>query len=519
MNESSTTYRVMIVDDESILRTGIKHLCNWSEYGIEIVAEASNGQEALEHMDKAQPHVVITDIVMPIMDGVELTKMIRKQYPDIKVVVLSSYSEYDYVREVFKYGVTDYLLKPKVAAVELISLIQSLCGDLSLKQFEVQTEDFDPALKLGQLLRPDMYHEDDIIDDWREWKNHFPYEFFRMAAASTSILLTKTNWTQAQIEQIIIELAQEHLSPLKYACVFLKNECLLMINYEDNQTEDVQICMSLFAKQVMASLTYIKFVLSDPFEDMSKVQTAHKELMTYLGKLLYFPDNPCVLAREIKLESDPIDFDQATFTSALRSHAINDAVAQSQAFFAHIKSTQAYEEYSLKRLCQNIIYYAICTLEEMKYPLTGLSTSKLKLFKNIDLAFDLDELEKIQIQFLEGIKAVSQQVDPQSVVLHQIYEYVNQNYANELSLSELADKFHMNYSYLSSYFKQRTNENLTTYINRVRTDRAKELLQNHELSVSQISQLTGFSDHNYFSKVFKKMTGMTPVEYRNYIPQ
>jgi len=99
------------------------HLCNWSEYGIEIVAQASNGQEAIDHMESAAPHIVITDIVMPVMDGIEFSKIMKVKYPDIKIIVLSSYSEYDYVREVFKYGVTDYLLKPKVSASELITLI------------------------------------------------------------------------------------------------------------------------------------------------------------------------------------------------------------------------------------------------------------------------------------------------------------------------------------------------------------------------------------------------------------
>ncbi|CAM2882070.1 response regulator [Paenibacillus sediminis] len=517
MKENSATYRVMIVDDESILRTGIIHLCNWSEYNIEIVAQASNGQEALHLIDKVRPHVVITDIVMPIMDGVEFTKMMRMQYPDIKVVVLSSYSEFDYVREVFKYGVTDYLLKPKVSATELISLIQSLCGEMPPNRLDSPPMKLDPAIRLGQLLSTDRNFSEDIDYDWQEWREQFAGKHFRIVKASTGILLSKTHWTQAQIEQVIIELAQDHLSSCNYVCVFLKNECVVLVNYDTNQADDVQSCLDEFTRLAMKSLTYIKFVLSHEFENIAKIQAEHERLSPYLGKLIYFPKRHCIPEHEIKPETDKVNFDQAQFTSALRSLAIDDASVQSQALFAHIRSTQAYDEYSLKRLCQNIIYSAMSTLEQMKQPLSELSSSKLKLFKKIDLAFDLDELESVFIQFVDDLKAVVRQTDPQSMILHRIYEYVNQNYANDISLSELADKFHLNYSYLSSYFKQRTNENLTTFINRVRIDKAKELLQNYELSISQISQLTGFSDHNYFSKVFKKMTGMTPVEYRNYI--
>lgn len=151
------------------------------------------------------------------------------------------------------------------------------------------------------------------------------------------------------------------------------------------------------------------------------------------------------------------------------------------------------------------------TLEQLKQPIAELGSSKLKLFKMIDLAFDIEELEHIMVQFLEKVRHVVQGKDyRQSIILHQIYEYVNEHYANEISLSEMANALHLNYTYLSSYFKQRTQENLTSYINRVRTDKAKDLLLDPSLSVSEISRLTGFSDHNYFSKVFKKMTGMTP---------
>ncbi|GIP23314.1 response regulator [Paenibacillus sp. J22TS3] len=515
MIENSAAYRVMIVDDESILRTGIMHLCNWSEYSIEIVAQASNGQEALELIDKARPHVVITDIVMPVMDGVEFTKLMRKQHPDIKVIVLSSYSEFDYVREVFKYGVNDYLLKPKVSATELISLIQSLCGEMGTGPLTANPREFDAALKLGQYLSADT--NANFNYDSQPWRDTFPGEHYRMVKASTSILLSRTQYTQAQIEQVLIGLAQDHLSGCNYACIFLKNECLVLVNYDTNQSGHVAVFLDAFTRNAMKSLSFIKFVLSQEFDSLGQLHAQHEWLTGCMGKLIYFPGQHCVGEHEIKRDTDKVLFDQAQFTSSIRSLAIADAAEQCQTLLDHIRATQAYDEYSLKRLCQNIIYSAMSTLEQMKQPLSELNSSKLKLFKRIDLAFDWNELETVYCEFMDNLKAVIRQADPQSKILHQIYEYVNQNYAGEISLSELADKFHLNYSYLSTYFKQRTNENLTSYINRVRIDKAKELLRNPDLSVSHISQLTGFSDHNYFSKVFKKVTGMTPVEHRNHI--
>ncbi|MNN25952.1 HTH-type transcriptional regulator YesS [compost metagenome] len=220
------------------------------------------------------------------------------------------------------------------------------------------------------------------------------------------------------------------------------------------------------------------------------------------------------------ISGEKTNFDELQFTSTLRTFSIDEAISMLKALFSEIQYNRSYDEYSLKRLCQNLIYTTISTLEQLKQPVTELGSSKLKLFKMIDLAFDIRELESILIQFLEQVKSIVQRNDyQQSMILHQVYEYVNKNYANEISLSEMANSLHLNYTYLSSYFKQRTGENLTSYISRVRTDKAKELLLDQALSVSEISRITGFSDHNYFSKVFKKMTGMTPIEYRHQISQ
>lgn len=516
MDNSSSTYRVMIVDDEAILRTGIMHLCNWSEYGIEIVAQASNGQEAIDHMESAAPHIVITDIVMPVMDGIEFSKIMKVKYPDIKIIVLSSYSEYDYVREVFKYGVTDYLLKPKVSASELITLIQSLCGTVNLSLTENYRPNLDSSLILSQWLDHDSSPSS---ESQKILSNYYQGNSFTLAKSSTSLLLSRTNWSQSQMEHTLLSLAAEHLSGLTYSFIFLKTEFLILLNYDGIMAQNMSLLIEQFAVVIKEKLVYISFLLSNPFETIEQIKEEHLRLTPYLGKLIYFPEHIVVHENEIINSNEKATFDLNQFTSCLRIFAIDDAKEQLKAFFLKVSSTQTYDEYSLKRLCQNLIYTAMSTLEHIKQPVTEFGSSRLKLFKTIDLAYSIVELECILIQFLDSLKSSMKSTDQQSTILHQIYEYVNEHYANEISLSEMANTLHLNYSYLSSYFKQRTQENLTTYISRVRIDKAKELLMDPRLSVSEISRLSGFSEHNYFSKVFKKMTGLTPVEFRNQISQ
>lgn len=517
MNGNDTSYRIMIVDDEAILRTGVYHLCNWKEFGIEVAGGASNGEEALQLIPQLQPHVVFTDVVMPVMDGVEFAKAMQKQYPHIKVVVLSSYSEFEYVRETFKYGVTDYLLKPKVSAPELVSLIHTLCADIPSHSSAglSQKEESDSGILITRLLSNFGDEQESLLTKLSTQLTHSHY---RMLKSSSTLMLSKTELTQAEIERSIISIAENHLTGVHYACFFQKEECSLLINYDQADEEQVFPAVDLFTREVKKTLPYLTFVLSNSFTALSDLQACNDKLVQALGKIIYFTQKSWITETEIQWNPTKAALDSSALTTAITSNNVSQGCSLLKAFFQEVKQTQAYDDYSLKRLCQNMIYTIFNTIEQLQVNSTQLNSSKIRLFKSIDLASSIDELEQILIELLHDIEVkLNEQGDRRNkILLQRIYSYVDQNYDQDISLSELARQLHLNYSYLSSYFKQQTNENLTAYINRIRVEKAKKLLTDWNLSISEISRLTGFSEHNYFSKVFKKLTGQTPAEYRNH---
>src|SRR4051794_2715242 len=114
-----------------LIRQGIKHYINWEQEGFMIVGEASNGREALKLIEATKPHIIITDIVMPIMDGEELTRIVKSKYPDIEIIILSSFGEFDYVRSTFQSGVVDYILKPKLDASALLDVLNKAVSRMS----------------------------------------------------------------------------------------------------------------------------------------------------------------------------------------------------------------------------------------------------------------------------------------------------------------------------------------------------------------------------------------------------
>ena len=123
--------KILIVDDEYLLRQGIKYLVDWNKEGFDIIGEASNGKEALDFIEKLKPHIIISDIVMPIMDGVDLAKIAKTKYPEIQIVILSGYSDFNYVKDTFKLGVNDYILKPKLDPEELVLLLKNTACNIS----------------------------------------------------------------------------------------------------------------------------------------------------------------------------------------------------------------------------------------------------------------------------------------------------------------------------------------------------------------------------------------------------
>ena len=507
----------MIVDDEAILRTGIHHLCNWNEYGISIVADASNGKEALQLIDSVQPHVVITDVVMPVMDGVEFAKIMQKKYPHIKIIVLSSYSEFDYVREAFKYGVTDYLLKPKVSAPELVQLIRSLCSAPSDPPVRSQQPE---EINYGLLIHQMLNH---MHTDPSEWADklaaRFPYEQLRLLKCSSTLQLSKSGLTQTELERSLIQLAKEHLAPIDAVCFFQHEECALLLNYKQADDKLIVPAVDAFARYAKQAMPHLTFVMSNSFPSFAYLKACSDRLSVCLSKMIYYPHKHWIAETEVSIEQVKIEFDTAAFTASINHIDFLQTRSIVKAFFLQAKTTCAYDDYSLKRFCQNLIYTIMSAMDQLHVKSTQFSSSKIRLFKTIDLAADLHELETIILQLLQEAETIiMEQGDSRHrVLLQRISQYIEENYDQDLSLTDLAEHFHLSYSYLSSYFKQQTNENLTTYINKVRIEKAKQLLLNWDLSISEVNRMTGFSEHNYFSKVFKKITGQTPVEYRSHL--
>lgn len=498
--------RLLIIDDELILRNGLRYLCNWEEHGMIIVGEAANGKEALEKIEELEPHIVLMDIVMPVMNGIDFAKMMQMKYPEIKMIVLSSFSEFDYVREAFKYGVSDYLLKPKLKAEELLSLLEKVKGELSLARKPIHKKAL-PSFLLKELLNP--FHQKPKA--YGELHRVMPEENFILMKCKMDEALEASS---ESFKERLSEWMRHVLRGYTVLDTFLNNEYIVLINIKPYDEKAVlQTLREAEPNQIVENL---RFIVSKAFVDGSLLMQKSNELSKGLGKMFYFKGKRFILETQIKEEILKKDFDFSLFISALNGLDIEACKSLLFNYFKEVKIEQEYDEYSFKRFCQNIIYNLINTIGHLGFQINTLNQDKIRFFRTIDQGIYFEEMVALMEQVFERVMILmnSQIEQRNSVILSKVIQYVEKHYSEEITLSEIADNVHINYYYLSAYFKNQTSENLTAYINKVRVEKAKILLKDENLSIAEVSSLVGFSEHNYFSKVFKKYALMTPTSYR-----
>ena len=235
-----------------------------------------------------------------------------------------------------------------------------------------------------------------------------------------------------------------------------------------------------------------------------------------LGKTFYFNQQKLIFESEVICNTYKKEFDLNLFISKIKALNIEEAKHFLLEYFKELILNKNLDEYSFKRFCQNAIYNLINTISHLGFDVSSLNQNKIRLFKSIDMAVYIDDvLGILENVFDTSSHILSTQLDKRnSIILNKVFEYVNQHFNEEITLSDISNNLHINYYYLSSYFKTHTNENLTAYINKVRVEKAKELLCNLDLPISEVSSQVGFSEHNYFCKVFKKYTSHTPSTYR-----
>ncbi|WP_142830804.1 response regulator transcription factor [Planococcus soli] len=495
--------KVLIVDDEMLIRQGIINYIDWEQEGFQIVGEASNGKEALQLIAEFSPHIVVTDIVMPIMDGIDLVREGKKAFPDTEFIVLSSFENFDYVRSTFQNGVADYILKPKLNGPELLKILNRVVSRIPDLQHCASA--VKPERSTEELLE-NMISGYDLSLDQTVSADALPNSRFALVGVHGK-----------NLDPIQLKMAVEQSVPREFRIFSLassESETMLLLNFNPDQLDSIKRTIENQA----AESPDATWMLFEPFDAIGDIKRVHDEGILKMKKyIFYLPDTRVFSYDKLPEENEKQDnFDLNHFIELFKDRLFNAAFTYLEDHVDYLAGRYNNDSFEFKSFLGNIVFNVIVLLDAMKYDTQELEQKKYGYFSDINEAAHANRALEQFNGFLESVRAIMLFGDKanESNNLDKILGYIEQHYTEPLRLSEIANHFHFNASYLSSYFSTHHKEGFSEYLNRVRIKKSMELLENSTVSISNISGMVGYSEHSYFCKVFKRITGMSPGSYR-----
>ncbi|MCM3444095.1 response regulator transcription factor [Metabacillus halosaccharovorans] len=507
--KSGELYRTLIVDDEKLIRQGIKHYINWEQEGFQVIGEASNGQEALELIEQTNPHIILTDIVMPIMDGEELTRIVKEKYPHIQIIILSSFGEFDYVRSTFQHGAVDYMLKPKLDAEGLLQVLKTAVSKIPATPESQKSKDH--SISVTYLIDRLMSGYQEDLDD-ELVSGIFPNSTFYLMAVN---VCDREEEFEQSIKEKLASFFDDVLKDVVHYCFNgEQNDIVFLMNMEKNHFTE----MLEFVKAEADSEIGACFAVSNGFMDFSEIGHVYKEgIKKMLNYRFYFPDVTVLTEEEIPEESiKTSSFNLDWFTNELKHERFEIAFDYLQTYVKELSTSFTTNIFEYKSFYENMIFTITVLLNNMDYEVAELENGKFQYFNSIDEAKSAREVVELFHQFLAVVKKIVYAKSSHSSKsnMKMILEYIQEHYAEPLTLTGVANHFHFNPTYLSSYFSTNNNEGFNEYLNKVRIEEASKLLIHDTLPIAEIGGKVGYSDHSYFCKVFKKLKGVSPSQYR-----
>lgn len=501
--------KVLIVDDEFIMRQGLKYMINWENEGYEIVGEAANGQEAMELTHKLCPDIIICDIVMPILDGVDFSQLVHESYPDIQLIILSGYDKFEFVKNTLINGAVDYILKPTLTPDELRNALKKAKEKIP----DYKAHDTDSASSLARKLERYLIGQDKELPT-DELSQFFKYPNYRMYAVN----IKKENNTRTSMTKMLynkIEREAQNFNELLYVRIFLHEEvACLIINYDNDYEANTIEQIKNLNDKLYAICDNILGIVSNRFTSFRQINEIYqKDILPNVDKGFYYFDRKLLMAERDLI--NPIIDKRERFDFTEYNHLLGgrqyDKAAKLLSDYSHKKILSQTDVYGLKNQMKNMVYHF---LEHLELTENELDEKRYKYFQSINQATNAEEYEKCVELILNELLTLSAYKSNDDERMEKLIDYISKNYMYDLKLTDLSEEFNLNYYYLSSYFNQEMKEGFNDYLNRVRIDKACKLLKESRTSIAEVGSQVGYSDHSYFCRVFKKITGRTPSEWK-----
>ncbi|MBO9610825.1 MAG: response regulator [Paenibacillaceae bacterium] len=512
-------YKLLIADDEHLIRNGLESIA-WGDVGFEVAAVAANGKEALALIEGDAPDAVVTDIRMPIMDGIELIGILKERYPRIKVVALSGYNDFAYAQKCIEYRVFSYILKP-INEKELRHVFAHLREELDNRQAERH------EYRNGDLrLTPEERFFAQLVG------NSFaqPPDANRLrpdglaTVAEDYQCIVAFSWEHADRDRDTSERlkqSRQYWGKYRFPVLAVDHTFLVLLHSRTKMyPKDIRIQADRFKAFMEEDADGAIGIGLGNVYPMDHIGASHNEAL-YALNYRFFAGKGSVVAYDEISRLQSFTFDNAALKKMIEdlAHHVLEGDGESakrivrELFWDVLHKSCSDTNLFLLKCVE--VYVSLVTKIEQTNP-------SVKAVPVDDFYYQLSachHFEQVAAHFKQTITGMAEQMNrlqanTEHSLITRLKDYLRKNYNHNISLAELSDSFFINPSYLSTLFKKETGINFSDYTIQLRIDNAKSLLKHSDLSIQEISEKVGYTDYRYFCTVFKKLTGDTPLKYR-----
>ncbi len=531
-------YKILIVDDEAVVREGIRDNIDWGGQGYSLVGDCENGLEAVEAVDRLLPDVVLTDICMPFMDGMELSRYISEKYPHMRIVILTGFEEFGYAQQAVKLKAYDFILKP-ITSAELKKVLSKIKSDLDaekeeredISRLKIQLRESLPLLKerfLNRLICGNTSKRE-LEEKLQYFNIRLSGEYFISMVVDIDDYSALPELEPGVDNQLfpfaVFNISEEIAAGNDDSLVFQNRNDGTVIILAGSTKEDLYERSVKIAEDIKQSIErYLGFTVTVGLGSMGcnleDIAFSYEKSLSALDYRFLLGKNQVISVLDMERNAG----NSVIYNRKLDKELISEIKTGSSVKISDIidKIIRYLEEgYVSMHKChvyiQQLTVSLLNLLDEMDIP-------SAEIFKNTSSPFEEIYLLKTPEDMKVWLNRVCREIcgsvaakrnDFCEDVVIKAKEYIYGNYNDEdISLNSICKHLLISTSYFSLIFKNSTGETFIEFLSRVRIEKAMELLKSTNMKTYEIAEKIGYGDSHYFSMVFKRMAGTTPTEYR-----
>ena len=534
-------YRAIIADDEITVRRGLQAHFDWASFGISVIADFSDGQKAWHFVQDNPVDLIVTDVRMPNMDGIALAKAVREQFPRVKIIFISGYEDTEYLRNALKVDAVDYILK----SIDLDELAETISRVTKQMDFERSQENTIAVLEqkliesipllqqrsLMLLVREGIRPGGNTIAEMEARLSYLELPLDNQTSYCILVLQLKDMWRMfAKIHErdrlmftLDYQSTCEKILELYGSHVCFENRLGEYVMFVDTRSEEYEELLLNISQKLRAALMEhcgmdCRIGISDRFCGLDHARAAFEGAVNAIHKRYYLDESHAISVDKFE--------ESVTMRSAQENaqRTIGDALMSGDSTKVHATVEKAYEELdsmTLETEQRNfLIFLLMLPVQVLANARSGEKGSYDNHAKLLERFLCCGDIREQKLFVLNMFDEVTQLTNARSEthshhIIERVRDIIQGKYMEQLSITSLAEEVYLTPTYLCVVFKQETGQTVNEYLTQIRMQQAKQFLSDPHIKLYDVCYKVGYLSPSYFSKLFKKVTMMTPSEFRD----